>query len=87
MPWWIILIGIAAFVAANLYGLLAFNNLSQHGLQNMVRTFFWWPKIYAGREHFTDKGWKYRNTAITLQLIVLFVFIIFVARTCGRTQP
>ena len=83
MSWLLLGIVVLAFGIGNVYALLAFNNLSEHGLQNMVRTFFWWPKIYAGREHFTDKGWRYRNVAVWLSVVAFLAFVMFAVRSCG----
>ncbi|HXJ71873.1 MAG TPA: hypothetical protein VNM37_03430 [Candidatus Dormibacteraeota bacterium] len=81
---WLLLAGGAAFVVAGFYTLLAFNNLSPYGLQNMAHTFFWWPKIFAGREHFTDRGWRYRNLALWFSAIWPLAIVALAVHSCGQ---
>ena len=81
----VLVAGGLAFLIGNFYSLLAFNNLSKHGLEHMPRTFFWWPKTFAGREHFTDKGWRYRNVALAVSAVVPLAFPIFALQTCAHS--
>ena len=46
---------------------LSLRNLSSEGQQRSTRVF--WLGAAAGRRYFSDKGWRYRQAAIVMQLL------------------
>ena len=62
MPTPIIVAWVLAVLGANVFGLAAYANLSEHGRQHTLRIMFW-SKLFAGRENFTERGWRYMQLA------------------------
>ena len=63
MPRFVVIVWIVVLVAANGFGIAAFEHLSPLGRQHRDRL-VQWPRIFVGREYFTARGWRYRNLAL-----------------------
>ena len=62
MPWWIIVALVAVVIASNYFAIKAMRRLSPAGHDRRWRIYLW-SKLFAGRENFTEEGWRYRNIA------------------------
>ena len=57
-----------ALVASNVYSWRAFRNLSAYGEEHRLRVVYW-SRFFAGRQNFTELGWRYRNRALLCLLV------------------
>ena len=77
MPWWVILALVIAVVGSNYSWYEAMRRLSATGKERRWRIYFW-SNLLAGRENFTEDGWRYRNIAWLFVLawpVIAFVWM------------
>jgi hypothetical protein len=72
MPPVTFLVALIPFGIANYCWWRATNNLSEKGEQCRVRIYFW-TRWLAGRDNFTDVGWRYRTLSIYWAIAMLGV--------------
>ena len=68
------LVFLLLFVWSTYYWFKALAHLSDSGQDHFWRILLW-SKIFAGRENFTQKGWRYRNRSLLL-MIACFVYFL-----------